>query len=94
MNDKPLYVTCCHLDYRVEPMRMQEMKKLQLNLQEIFLNKGAQIWTGDFNSLTKEDYDEEAWEDITRVRRQNNWELPMTEVSRYTFIGMNSSSAG
>ena len=54
VNDKRLFVTCCYLDYRVEePMRMQEMKKLELNLQEIFQNKGAQIWTGDFNSPTK-----------------------------------------
>ena len=47
---------------------MQEMKKLELNL--IFQNKEAQIWTGDFKSLTKTYYDEEAWEDISRVRKR------------------------
>eukprot|EP00092_Neocalanus_flemingeri_P005253 GFUD01005647.1.p1 GENE.GFUD01005647.1~~GFUD01005647.1.p1 ORF type:complete len:242 (-),score=53.41 GFUD01005647.1:20-745(-) len=81
INKKTLYVTCCHLDYRIEPTRMKELEQMEKRLQGIFQNKEAQIWTGDFNSLTREDYNEEVWEEITQVRRQNRWELPRTEVT-------------
>ena len=39
-----------------------------------------QIWCGDFNALTREDYSEAEWNRVGRVRAANNWESPRTEV--------------
>ena len=64
---------------------MRELETMELKLQRIFNKKGAQVWTGDFNSLTREDYNDEDWDKITRVRLQHNWEPPQTEVNRNFF---------
>ena len=57
------------------------MRKIEEYLIDQFVAGVPQIWTGDFNSLTKEDYTEQGWEEGTRVRRNNRWELPKTEVA-------------
>ena len=64
----PVYVTCCHLHYRTEPIRMGELGRILVNLKTLFEDNVCQIWTGDFNSLTRDDYDEAKWEDIAAVR--------------------------
>ena len=50
----------------------------------------AQIWTGDFNALTKEDYSPAFWDEVSRIRENNRWELPQTDLTRevkgYGFI--------
>ena len=35
-----------------------------------------QIWTGDFNALTREDYSEQEWERVGEVRARECWEKP------------------
>ena len=54
--------------YRVEPNRMRQVSDMEKSLQTLFTEQSCQIWTGDFNCLTREDYDDKTWEDIARVR--------------------------
>ena len=58
-----------------------EEAALALKLDDLFQSGSHQIWTGDFNALTKEDYSDEEWEDIARVRARNLWERPHTELT-------------
>ena len=78
---EPVFVTNCHLHYKTEPIRLRELDTIEKNLKTLFDERVAQIWTGDFNSLTREDYDDETWEDIARVRRENNWEPPKVAIT-------------
>ncbi len=39
------------------------------------------MWAGDFNALTREDYDTERWDEIAEVRSLNSWESPQTELT-------------
>ena len=54
--------------YRVEPNRMRQVSDMEKSLQTLFTEQSCQIWTGDLNCLTREDYDDKTWEDIARVR--------------------------
>ncbi len=54
---------------------------MEEKLGPIFKENDCHIWTGDFNALTREEYSEEAWDKITRIRAQNSWELPRTDVT-------------
>lgn len=76
-----LYLTCLHLDHRMEPTRLVEVEAIHNSLSDVFKADYCQIWTGDFNALTKEDYSEEYWDKITSVRAKNSWELPQVELT-------------
>jgi len=78
---EPVYLTALHLSHRVEPNRIREVKDVERSLEKVFAEEGCQIWTGDFNCLTREDYDDKTWGDIARVRRENSWEPPRTAVA-------------
>ena len=75
-DQEPLFVTNLHLHYKAEPTRLRELGQIEKQKKNC-----GQIWVGDFNSLTREDYDEDYWEDIARVRRENFWEPPRTAVT-------------
>lgn len=77
------YLTCLHLDHRTEPSRMDELRKIETRLKFLRDRGSPQVWTGDFNSLTREDYTEAEWESVTDVRKRNNWESPQTQVTSY-----------
>ena len=47
---------------------MKEVKDIEKSLEKVFKEEACQIWTGDFNCLTREDYDDQTWGDIARVR--------------------------
>ena len=93
--DAPLlvYVTCIHLDYREEPIRLKEIQSIKNKLDTILPGNDAmdnlQIWTGDFNALTKEDYTVDEWENIAAIRRENNWESPQIELTKKASILLN-----
>ena len=53
-------------------------------MTNIFQQNETQIWAGDFNSLTREDYTDKEWDILTRVRQNNGWEQPRTEVGTDT----------
>ena len=65
---EPVFVTCCHLHYKAEPTRMTELAWIEDDLKQLFADNCSQIWTGDFNSLTREDYDDVTWESIAKIR--------------------------
>ena len=65
---EPVFVTCCHLHYKAEPTRMAEVAWMEDDLKQLFTDNCCQIWTGDFNSLTREDYDDVTWESIAKIR--------------------------
>ena len=67
---EPVYVTSCHLHYRAEPTRSMEVAWMEDDLKQIFADNCCQIWAGDFNSLTREDYDDATWESIAKIRYQ------------------------
>ena len=81
----PFYLTCLHLDYKYEPYRLKEIDVITKTIESLISkadgNNNLHIWAGDFNSLTKEDYTPEEWEEITRVRRVNCWERPHVDVT-------------
>ena len=56
-----LYLTCLHLDHRNERFRMTEIDTIKKNLDEVFKANHCQIWTGDFNALSQEDYTPDQW---------------------------------
>ena len=55
-------------------------------LRALFTRGSAQVWAGSFNSLCEEDYGEEEWGRVRRRRRENNWEIPRTEVRRLLWV--------
>lgn len=77
------YLTCLHLDYRAEPSRMNELKTIETRLKLLLEKQAPQIWTGDYNSLTREDYTDSQWESVVEVRKRNSWESPKTQVTSH-----------
>ena len=69
------------MDHRVEPKRLIEINTIKEYLEDVFKNDHCQIWTGDFNALTKEDYSQDSWQTITEVRKRNGWELPKVDLT-------------
>jgi len=100
---RPVYLTCLHLDHRLEPSRLTEINLIHKVLSHILpglMPSGAaedssckrtlrkyteqdplQIWTGDFNALTKEDYSDDEWATVKAVRETNNWEPPKVALT-------------
>ena len=70
-----------HLDHRTETTRLNEIVSIRNSLNDIFEKNTPQIWTGDFNALTKDDYSSDQWNEITEVRAKDNWELPQTDLT-------------
>ena len=77
-------------DHRLEPTRLLEADKIRETTASLFENDSLQIWTGDFNAITREDYSQKEWDDLTSVRERNCWELPKTELT--TKVRNSSSS--
>ena len=84
--DKVIYVTNLHLHPMLEMIRMKEIQNIENILRALFTRGSAQVWAGSFNSLCEEDYGEEEWGRVRRRRRENNWEIPRTEVRRLLWV--------
>lgn len=84
-----VFLTCLHLNHKLEPIRLQEIDNIRHHLEPVFKENQCQIWTGDFNALTREDYSDDEWQKITAIRAKNHWELPKTglttQVKKYGF---------
>lgn len=76
-----LFLTCLHLNHKLEPVRLDEIMDIRKQLEPAFQENQCQIWTGDFNALTKEDYSDNEWQKITSIRAKNSWELPQTGLT-------------
>ena len=61
-------------------------------MEPVFKEGHCQIWTGDFNALSKEDYSEEQWNNITGIRKQNRWELPKTDLTKKATLFLSNYS--
>ena len=70
------------MNYKDETIRLKEIESIKEKLDTFLSAESSQIWTGDFNALTKEDYAETEWEMIASVRKKNNWESPQTNVTK------------
>ena len=55
---------------------MNEMKNI-LKLINPYIQSYPSILLGDFNALTKSDYNDKEWKKIYNIRRKGNWELPV-----------------
>jgi hypothetical protein len=67
--------------HRLEPHRLSEADTIFEMTKPIFESNSPQIWTGDFNALTREDYSENQWKELSDVRHKNCWEQPLTELT-------------
>lgn len=79
------HIYSTHLDHQDEQIRLYQIEKLK----EIIEHEKQQLYDGrefthlllgDFNSLTRSDYTEEVWNEITEIRKKNDWEPPQTDV--------------
>ena len=77
----PLFLTCLHLNHVTEKKRLSEIESIKKHLDPVFREGHCQIWAGDFNALSKEDYSESSWNNITEVRKRNCWESPKVELT-------------
>ena len=50
--------------------------------------ENCQVWTGDFNALTRKDYSKKEWEAIANVRKKNNWESPQIDLTKKVIINV------
>ena len=46
-----------------------------------YLIKYPSFLVGDFNSLTRRDYDDTKWKEIYEIRKQGKWELPVHNLT-------------
>ena len=46
-------MTCLHLNHKTEKKRLAEIDTIKKHLEPVFQENQAQIWSGDFNALTK-----------------------------------------
>ena len=69
------------MNHVTERKRLSEIESIKKHLDPVFREDHCQIWAGDFNALTKEDYSESSWNNITEVRKRNCWESPKVELT-------------
>lgn len=63
-------------------MRLKELSEVRACTRDLFEQDLPQIWTGDFNALTREDYSDTYWErNVVEVRERTHWEKPRTELT-------------
>ena len=61
--------------------RLKELTIIKEQLSGLFRSGEPQVWAGDYNALTREDYGPEEWERVGEVRARGGWERPLTEVT-------------
>ena len=77
-----IIVTGIHLDHKKEPKRLSEIQVIRNALGTIFSEGCFQIWLGDFNALTLDDYTEDELKEVARVRNEGKWEPPKGELTQ------------
>ena len=80
-----IYVTGIHLDHKKEPKRKTEIQEIRDTLNDIIPEDSCQIWLGDFNALTLDDYTEDELKEVARVRAEckpKPWEPPKGELTQ------------
>ncbi|XP_065829345.1 uncharacterized protein [Oscarella lobularis] len=74
-----IVVVVTHLDHMSEELRLLQAGKLLERCKQL---KKPHILMGDFNSLTRSDYDDDEWEDLIEERKSRRWELPEHKVTK------------
>ena len=69
------------MDHTNEPCRISEIRVLRKHLESVFKENQCQIWAGDFNALCQEDYQDNEWQKIVQIRKENSWEAPKTALT-------------
>merc|ERR1712080_474777 len=72
--EETLLLVNLHPDHASEDTRLVQFQEWE---------RKVKVWAGDFNTLTREDYSQQGWEEIGAVRRRGKWEQPRTEFSNY-----------
>jgi len=75
-------IFCTHLDHIKEPNRIEQLKIALDHITTTYPNL-PHLFIGDFNSLTKGDYIDSDWEQITQHRVNSSWEPPMSLVTTF-----------
>jgi endonuclease/exonuclease/phosphatase family metal-dependent hydrolase len=76
-------IYCLHLDHISERRRIQQLDLMfseYKSLKDDVSQKLPHLLIGDFNSLSRNDYSEEYLNQMTSIRKKNNWELPHFNV--------------
>jgi len=74
-------IVVVHFNYRHEEYRIREYTQISKEIKKV-INKIPLIFVGDFNALTKDDYTDKEWKQITKIRKDNRWESPQTELMK------------
>lgn len=75
-----LCIVNLHLNYKNENIRLKELNDI-LKKAKLHTDNYQSILLGDFNALTRKDYDQKKWNDIYKIRKNGNWELPVHELT-------------
>ena len=67
-----------HLDSKEEPRRLDEILQVMRKVERA---GEAQVWAGDFNSLTRRDYTDLRWRQVGVARRRAELEAPQLAVT-------------
>lgn len=78
--NKNILVSNIHLNYKDEKIRINEYENIYEKI-EYYTYEYPSILLGDFNSLTKTDYDDKQWAHIYNTRKKGLWELPQTKLT-------------
>ncbi len=66
---------------------MRELERIEIDVETELRSEregvGLRIMSGDFNALTLEDYSEQELSRVAEVRKNNRWEEPRGDVTRY-----------
>jgi endonuclease/exonuclease/phosphatase family metal-dependent hydrolase len=75
-----LCVINLHLNYKNETIRLRELNDI-LKKAKLHTDNYQSILLGDFNALTKNDYNDKKWNDIHKIREKGKWELPVHQLT-------------
>jgi len=82
LGNTPLFfLTCLHLLPMYSKRRLEEIERIYSDLKPLFKSSEAQVWAGDFNTLTQSDYSRDEWQEIVRKRRGEGRESPNGDVT-------------
>lgn len=80
--NKNILVNNIHLNHINENIRIKELNNIY-KIIDYYKIKYSSILLGDFNSLTYNDYNLKQINDITNIRNENNWEIPVYNITEF-----------
>ena len=76
----PFYLTCIHLVPRFPELRQEDIVRISEDLAPLLNTRQPQLWMGDFNTLSRDDYSDQEWNNIVRIRQDNGRQAPSNKV--------------